>query len=222
MTATAPFCLNGSVEIDGLSLARLSFKERAACTGRIACDPGSRSMSALRFALLGSYARQPRFGPYRAEDWKRASQALEQMHAGHLAGRFLEELSSGERQKVSIAQVLVQNPACLFLDEPSSSLDPKARFELMDLLESLRSEERILLVVVHDLDLALRYGDEILVLDQGKTVFWGTAEQFASSTISEQVFQVRIADWDPTTRTARIFPVSEKKVSVEKRYDKDL
>lgn len=200
----------GSVEIDGVNLAGLSPHQRAEKTGRIAADPRASGMSALRFVLLGSYARQKAFGPYSRQDYLAARQALKQMKIENLENRALDCLSSGERQKAAIAQVLVQNPSCLFLDEPSSSLDPHARYELMDLLQTLRSEHRVLMVVLHDLDLALRYADEILVLDGGGLAFRGTPDAFVQQKISEHIFQLAVRDWDPSTRTARFFPLTEQ------------
>ena len=78
----------------------------------------------------------------------------------------------------------------------------------MDTLRQLRSPERVLLVVVHDLDLALRYGDEILVLDEGKLVFAGSPESLVKSSVLENVFGIVLKDWDEETRTVRILPVS--------------
>lgn len=212
---------SGSVLYNGKNLLPLSAMERARITGRIADDTLNVQMSVQRFVELGDYAREEsRFSRFwkkagktdlsgmQSEDAaKRAQDAMRALSIDALATHRLDEVSAGERQKAAIAQVLVQNPHCLFLDEPGANLDPSARFELMDLLCMLKDPSRILVVVAHDLDLALRYADEILVLDGHQKVFQGSAIELAQSDLLQEVFEIRLNDWDPSTRTARLFPL---------------
>lgn len=216
---------SGSVLYNGKNLLPLSAMERARITGRIADDTLNVQMSVQRFVELGDYAREEsRFSRFwkkagktdlsgmQSEDAaKRAQDAMRALSIDALATHRLDEVSAGERQKAAIAQVLVQNPHCLFLDEPGANLDPSARFELMDLLCMLKDPSRILVVVAHDLDLALRYADEILVLDGHQKVFQGSAIELAQSDLLQEVFEIRLNDWDPSTRTARLFPLRENR-----------
>ncbi|MFR7639696.1 MAG: ABC transporter ATP-binding protein [Allobaculum sp.] len=216
---------SGSVLYNGKNLLPLSAMERARITGRIADDTLNVQMSVQRFVELGDYAREEsRFSRFwkkagktdlsgmQSEDAaKRAQDAMRALSIDALATHRLDEVSAGERQKAAIAQVLVQNPHCLFLDEPGANLDPSARFELMDLLCMLKDPSRILVVVAHDLDLALRYADEILVLDGHQKVFQGSAIELAQSDLLQEVFEIRLNDWDPSTRTARLFLLRENR-----------
>lgn len=195
--------IDGSVQFDDMNLSHLKPSARAACTGRIAAGLEKLDLRVDRFVLLGAYSRKK--GPYTGQDEALRDQAMEQMGIAHLADRRMDEISAGERQKAAIAQILVQNPVCLFLDEPGSNLDPEARFELMDLLVSLRAENRILIAVLHDLDLALRYGDELLVLADHHLYFHGTPEELIDQEILDDVFTIIARDYDPDTRTARFF-----------------
>lgn len=197
--------LEGKVIANDVDLAALSAKERAGLTGRMASAPEN-TLPLERFVLMGSYAREKWLNPYSVKNRKIAMQAMKRMQIDHLARERMDQISSGQKQRAAIAQVLVQNPRCLLLDEPGSSLDPAARFELMEMLLNLKSDQRILLAVVHDLDLALRYGDEILVLDNGKLKFRGTPDQLVNSHIVESVFGLVVKDWQPDTRSGRIFP----------------
>lgn len=216
---------SGSVLYNGKNLLPLSAMERARITGRIADDTLNVQMSVQRFVELGDYAREEsRFSRFwkkagktdlsgmQSEDAvKRAQDAMRALSIDALATHRLDRVSAGERQKAAIAQVLLQNPHCLFLDEPGANLDPSARFELMDLLCMLKDPSRILVVVAHDLDLALRYADEILVLDGHQKVFQGSAIELAQSDLLQEVFEIRLNDWDPSTRTARLFPLRENR-----------
>lgn len=199
--------LGGLVSINGNDLSRLSSKELARLSGRLASDLNN-SLLVKRFVLMGSYSRQNWIDPYSQSDRKAAGMAMRSLEIDGLADERMDRISSGQKQKAAIAQILVQNPDCLLLDEPGSSLDPAAHFELMERLVSLKSAHRILLAVIHDLDLALRYGDEILVLDQGKLVFFGSADRLVRSTVIQKVFGLAVQDWDASTRTGRIFPLS--------------
>lgn len=201
---------SGTIAIQNQPLQTMNTIRRAVFTGRAAANPSAIEMPLERFVQAGGYARQKSEGAKAVE--LSSSQALERLHLAGLEQRYLDELSAGQAQKAAIAQLLVQDPVCFFLDEPGSSLDPRARFELMDLLTSLKDDRRIMILIVHDLDLALRYGDTILVLDQGKKVFEGPPEKLVSSHILESVFSIRLEDWDPRTKTGRIFPALQKQI----------
>lgn len=118
----------------------------------------------------------------------------------------MNKLSSGQRQKAAIAQLLVQNPKVLLLDEPGSSLDPAARFELMERLRALTDPRRIVILVLHDLDLALRYADMVLILKDKHCLFSGTVQDCLDQRALEKTFDLEMKDWDPKTRTGRLFP----------------
>ena len=100
---------------------------------------------------------------------------LDQFEIGDLAPRHLAELSGGHRQIVGLAQALVKEPRILLLDEPLSNLDLHHQFEILNHLASwTRREERITIMAIHDLNLAARYADRILVLSDGAIVSHGT------------------------------------------------
>jgi ABC-type glutathione transport system ATPase component len=94
------------------------------------------------------------------------------------AARTPARLSGGQRQRVAIARALVADPEVLFLDEPTSALDVSVQAGLMNLLGELRAERRLSVVMVtHDLGLARQFADRVVVMDQGKVVEDGSAEQ---------------------------------------------
>ena len=88
--------------------------------------------------------------------------------------RYINELSGGEIQKVMLARALVQQPKMLLLDEPTSNLDPKNQYEMMALVQQMAKEQGItVLIVIHDLNLALRYCNQFLLLKEGRVYDYG-------------------------------------------------
>ncbi len=113
-----------------------------------------------------------------------ARQALGDVHAGHLAGRRYTELSGGEQQRVHVARALAQIAhhhssvsRVLLLDEPTAHLDPGQSYRLMDLLRSLRSTTLGMMIVLHDVNLAARYADRIILLSNGNQAGIGTPQE---------------------------------------------
>jgi len=94
---------------------------------------------------------------------------LEDLGIEELAPRFLDELSGGQKQMVSIAQALVREPKILLLDEPTASLDLQHELEILDLLGDIAREREITTIIaMHDLNLAARYSDKLIVLKDGE------------------------------------------------------
>ncbi len=97
----------------------------------------------------------------------------------NLSERYINEISYGQRRIVEIAWCLVRKPKILLLDEPISGLDIRNRIKVMEILRRITIEEKIITVVIlHDLNLALRFSDRILLLSNGKKIFEGRLEEF--------------------------------------------
>jgi iron complex transport system ATP-binding protein len=93
---------------------------------------------------------------------------LEELRLDHLALRYLNELSGGQRQMVAVAQSLARDPRVLLLDEPTSSLDLQRQLELLELVRKLAGERRMtVLIALHDLNLAARFADRLVMLNSG-------------------------------------------------------
>ena len=125
--------------------------------------------------LLGRTPHQNVLGILRAADLDVARRAMATTGAEHLADRKLDQLSGGERQRASIARALCQGPDILLLDEPTASLDLSHQLRLMDLMETLKQEKTVTVVMVsHDVNLAAMYADRLLLLSNGKIAELGS------------------------------------------------
>lgn len=116
----------------------------------------------------------------------------------HLKLRNVDQLSGGELQKVMLARALVQQPELLLLDEPTSNLDPRNQYEMLDLVRRIAREKGIaVLIVIHDLNLALRYCDRFFFLKDRTGFSYGGIETVTAETIrSVYGIQARITRID--------------------------
>lgn len=80
------------------------------------------------------------------------------------------DLSGGEKRKIAIAGVLASNPRIVIMDEPTSSLDPLATREAMNLITSLKNEGKLVIVISHDTDLCYEYGDRVIIMNEGEII----------------------------------------------------
>lgn len=165
----------GSVLIDGERVLGLHPK---AIARRVAVVPQSSSpgfpFTVAEFVAMGRY---PVEGDDDGREGEAASSALERVRAGHLAGRAIGELSGGEFRKVLIAQALAQEARLLLLDEPLQNLDLRHQLEVMELVRALASrDDAAVVAVLHDLTMAARYCDEIVLVDRGRVVSAGAPD----------------------------------------------
>lgn len=106
-----------------------------------------------------------------AEDGlERARAALEEVEAGHLANRGVAEMSGGERARVLLARALATGTKALLADEPTAGLDPEAQLMVLERLKARATTGQAVLLSLHDLALAARFADRVVVLDMGRVV----------------------------------------------------
>jgi iron complex transport system ATP-binding protein len=124
----------------------------------------------------------------------------------HLAGRRFDQLSAGERQRVLIARAICQQTRIIVLDEPTAPLDLAHQINVMDLLERLRKEEKITVVMVsHDLNLAATYADRLLLLKDGGVVSLGKPDEVLTFQTLEKAYGcVLLVDENPVKKVPRV------------------
>ncbi len=185
---------SGTVLFDGMPLAQLPARERAK---RIAYVPQSSStvfpFTALEVVLTG---RSPYSGRFRFEslhDEQIALAALDMLDALHLASRHITELSGGERQLVTVARALAQEPEVMLLDEPASALDLKHRTQLAKALRRLRDERGIaVLLVTHDLMLLDASVDVLFAMKAGRLVASGAPETVLNDQVLGDIYDAPV------------------------------
>lgn len=147
-------------------------------------------MLARDVVLLGRLPHRAAFTGYSAADLKAVDDALARGDAEAFAARRMDELSAGERARVLFARALSTGAAILLADEPAAFLDPAHQLRLMELLREEARRGTAVAVTLHDLSLAARHCDEILVLHEGRLAGQGKANSALSDATLARVFGI--------------------------------
>ena len=181
----------GEVRLAGRELHALSRRALARAIATVAQDSHVPfPFLAGEIVLMGRAPHQGLFGFESSEDLALAGGALASLGIAHLANRSLFELSGGERQLVMFARALAQQPDFLLLDEPTAFLDLRHRIDVLRVVRSLAGRGRGALVVSHDLGLAARICDRVVVLGDGVVVAQGTPAEVLTSDVLGRAFGI--------------------------------
>ena len=186
-----PSC--GEVRVGGRPLKNLRAAERAQLVAYLPQEAPCPSMTVRSYVACGRHPYTGMGGKLDPESWQRVDAALERVGLEQLAGRDMAELSGGQRQLARLALVIAQDTPIVLLDEPVTYLDISAAHKLMAIARSLAKHEgKTVVVVIHDIELALRYAQKVALMHKGvlKGVF--TAQEAALSGLLERVFSMRV------------------------------
>ncbi len=159
---------NGDVLLDGKSLLQMSPRETARYLAFVSQNIPNTEMTVHDAVMLG---RKPYMNwAFTENDHQIVHDCMDRLDLhGDIQGRYLSQLSGGQRQKVALARALAQQPQVLLLDEPTSALDIRNQYYVLGLVRSICRQDNIsAIMVIHDLNLALRFCDEFVLLVDGK------------------------------------------------------
>jgi iron complex transport system ATP-binding protein len=199
----------GSVHLDGQDIHRLPTKEVARRLGILPQQPiAPEGLSVADLVARGRAPHQGWFSQWSPTDEAAVVAALEATAMLDLAERPVDDLSGGQRQRAWIAMALAQGTPLLLLDEPTTFLDLAHQVEVLDLLAELnRTEGRTVVLVLHDLNQACRYGHHLIAMRDGAIVAQGPPSEVVTAGLVEDVFglAVRVIP-DPETGTPLVIP----------------
>ncbi|MCW1429920.1 ABC transporter ATP-binding protein [Novosphingobium sp. JCM 18896] len=164
----------GSVSIDGVAVGRMAARDRARTLAYL--PQGQTLHWPLDVERLVSLGRLPHLAPLSrigADDRAAVAEAMARADVGHLAHRIATELSGGERARVMLARALAVGAQGLVVDEPLAALDPGHQIDVMELLAREAHAGALVVTVLHDLTMAARYCDRLILMDQGCVVAEG-------------------------------------------------
>jgi len=198
----------GEICLATTPLSGLSDRERAKLIAFMPQDNPAVHMSVADLVMSGRFCHQGFLHLPSSEDELICQEAMELAGLSGLSLRSVGSLSGGQRQRAYFAMVLAQRAGTLLLDEPTSALDIGASHQVMRLVCDIQAQRGgTTVVVLHDLDLALRYCDHVIVMQDGRVAAQGTANQLADAGVLGQVFGVHIhSTQTPFGRCWSFFP----------------
>ncbi len=196
----------GAVHLEGADLRSMSSREVAAALALVPqIAPYTHGFTSFELVLMGRYPHLGRFEIEGRTDNGIARDAMRQTDTERFADRTLDTLSGGERQRVFVSRALAQQPRFLLLDEPTSNLDVYHQLKVLDLVRQLVDDGLTAVAAIHDLHMAARYCDRLVLLNGGRVLAEGTPEEVLTPESIESAFGVRCAVYrEPVTGSLAI------------------
>ncbi len=192
---------NGTVQLDGTDISELSTREVATALALVPqIAPYTYGFTSIELVLMGRYPHLGRFQIEGREDDRIARDAMALTETEEFADRTLDTLSGGERQRVFVARALAQQPRVLLMDEPTANLDVLHQLKVLDLVRQLVDDGLTAVAAIHDLNMAARYCDKLVLLNNGQLLAEGSPEDVLTPDTIESAFGVKSALYrDPAT-----------------------
>lgn len=181
---------SGTIEVFNKPIADYSSRQFSKLLAMVTQDiPFDISYSVKDVVMMGRYPYRGPLGIQTKKDHEIGKAAMSFTDVEQLADRKIYELSGGERQRVFIARAICQEPEIMLLDEPTASLDLSHQISVMDLMEKLKNEWGITVIMVsHDINLAAMYSDRIILIKRGQVIQTGTPEEVINYKTLESVY----------------------------------
>lgn len=200
---------HGAILVDSRPVHTLGDREVAQLLAVVPqSSPTHFNFTAYEMVMMGRIPHiRNRLASESKSDGKIVRDSMQRTNTWKFAERAFSSLSGGERQRVIIARALAQRPKIMLLDEPTVYLDIASQFEIMDLLKSLNEDGLTIIAVLHDLNIASRYCDEIALLHNGKLESFGPPEKVFTSANIARIFGIEmIIRQDPLTHAVSAIP----------------
>jgi len=183
----------GSCSLDGVALDKIPDQQLAKQLGYLAQGaPVHWPLTVQRVVELGRLPYQGLMQRLSENDQRAIAHAMQLTEIESLSHRLVTTLSGGERMRVLLARLFASQPKVMLADEPIAALDPYHQLHIMDLLQAHARQGGSVTVVLHDINIAARYCDRILVLDAGRVVGCGAPKEILTPILMKQVYGVEM------------------------------
>ncbi|NLE82669.1 MAG: ABC transporter ATP-binding protein [Rhodococcus sp.] len=206
---------SGTVTLDGKSIGRMRTKDVARTLGMLPQSPvAPEGLTVGDLVARGRHPHQSWIRQWSADDESEVAEALALTGVADLADRPVDQLSGGQRQRAWISMALAQGTDILLLDEPTTYLDLAHSIEVLDLVDRMHSElGRTVVMVLHDLNLAIRYSDQLIVMSKGAIVASGHPQDIVTEELLLDVFGLEASVIpDPVSDRPLIVPIGTRHV----------
>lgn len=184
---------SGIVKIFGKEIERYTRKERAQIIGYVPQDiPFDFDFTAYDIVMMGRLPYLGRFQRESSKDRDIVKKAMVTTDTWDFREKTLRELSGGERQRVYIARALAQEAKVLLMDEPVAHLDIRYQLEILSIVRDLVKKGITCIIVLHDINLASLFCDDVLILKRGKVLVKGKPEDVIREDIIKEAFNIDV------------------------------
>jgi iron complex transport system ATP-binding protein len=199
---------SGGIRLNGENLTSLPRKEIARRLGLLLqIHDDAFPMTVMDSVLMGRYPHAGFWQWSGSRDREAVIAALHQLDLNGIDNRIITSLSGGERERVALATILVQDPAIWLLDEPTNHLDPHHQLIVLDTLKSLARRQRIIITTVHNPALAMRYADFVLLLFGDGEWEFGPAGQLLEPGRLERMYRTPFDYYQSSAGRRTLLPV---------------
>lgn len=207
MLARQQAATGGEISFQGTELSQWGGRAYARQVGYLPQHmPPATGLLVRELVAFGRYPWHGAFGRLKPDDHGKIAEAMALAHVEEFADRFVDTLSGGERQRVWLAMLVAQDTRCLLLDEPISALDIAHQIEVLDLIRHLSHHCGIgVVAVLHDVNMAARFCDEILALRLGHLIARGTPDVVMTSGGLQDIYGIHM---DVIAHPDGAYPVS--------------
>ena len=182
---------SGEITVNGKELKQLSYQEQARTISVLSQSmPLPEYMTVSDMVMQGRFCYQSFLSRYSQQDQIITEQAMQQMEITDLFDKRLSEISGGQQQRARMAMLLAQQTEIVLLDEPTSHLDLKHQYLLLDMGRELVRQGKTVIAILHDMTQAALYADEVIVLSEQRIYAQGDAQSVITDTMMEQVFGI--------------------------------
>ncbi|WP_110654957.1 ABC transporter ATP-binding protein [Salinicola halimionae] len=198
---------SGHLTLDGRPLEMLSLEQRTRKLYYLPQDTSTQAALSVFEAVL--LARRTQVVESNGTALTAVEQALQSLELDPLAERELAALSGGQRQRVAIAQAIARRPRLLMLDEPTSALDLHHQLQVLDYLQRLARQNGVIIILaIHDLNLAARFADHLWVIKEGRHIISGTPDEVLTPERLREIYAIEAHVERPVDGPLHITPLS--------------
>ncbi|MEU0894433.1 ABC transporter ATP-binding protein [Streptomyces massasporeus] len=204
----------GAVVLDGEDIGRLRTRDVAKKLGLLPQAPvAPEGLTVADLVARGRHPHQSWLRQWSSDDADVVERALAMTGVSDLADRPVDALSGGQRQRVWISMTLAQGTDLLLLDEPTTYLDLAHAVDVLDLVDDLHESGCTVVMVLHDLNLATRYSDNLVVMREGSVLAQGHPRDVITAELLEEAFglRARVID-DPVGGRPLVVPIGRTHV----------